>query len=184
RDCKASAKAAIKRFGSLRAVLEAGPVELRKIPGIGPNNIFGLKLIPAVARRYLEERISGSDFIENSQQVIEFLRHSIQERDQEVFMVIYLNGRNQILGTEELFRGTLTASAVYPREVIKKILERKAAAVVLVHNHPSGNRQPSRDDLAITEKLKAAAATIDVAIHDHIIVAGNGYYSLADNGQL
>jgi DNA repair protein RadC len=97
-------------------------------------------------------------------------------------MVIYLNGRNQIMGMEELFEGTLTTSAVYPREVVKRAIDHKAAALVFVHNHPSGNADPSQDDLTITKKLKEATAVIDVSVHDHLIIAGNDIYSFADHG--
>ncbi len=99
-------------------------------------------------------------------------------------MVIYLNGRNQILKLEELFEGTLSTSAVYPREVVKRALDNNAAAIVLVHNHPSGNSTPSQDDLAITKKLKEATQSIDVSVHDHLIIAGNDVYSFADHGIL
>jgi len=101
-----------------------------------------------------------------------------------VFLVIYLNGRNQILKLEELFEGTLSTSAVYPREVVKRALDNNAAAIVLVHNHPSGNSTPSQDDLAITKKLKEATQSIDVSVHDHLIIAGNDVYSFADHGIL
>ena len=99
-------------------------------------------------------------------------------------MVIYLNGRNQILKLEELFEGTLSTSAVYPREVVKRALDNNAAAIVLVHNHPSGNSTLSQDDLAITKKLKEATQSIDVSVHDHLIIAGNDVYSFADHGIL
>ena len=99
-------------------------------------------------------------------------------------MVIYLNGRNQILKLEELFEGTLSTSAVYPREVVKRALDNNAAAIVLVHNHQSGNSTPSQDDLAITKKLKEATQSIDVSVHDHLIIAGNDVYSFADHGIL
>ena len=99
-------------------------------------------------------------------------------------MVIYLNGRNQILKLEELFEGTLSTSAVYPREVVKRALDNNAAAIVLVHNHPSGKSTPSQDDLAITKKLKEATQSIDVSVHDHLIIAGNDVYSFADHGIL
>ena len=101
-----------------------------------------------------------------------------------MFLVIYLNGRNQILKLEELFEGTLSTSAVYPREVVKRALDNNAAAIVLVHNHPSGNSTHSQDDLAITKKLKEATQSIDVSVHDHLIIAGNDVYSFADHGIL
>lgn len=184
KDCKQMAKAAVTRLGSVRKVLEATPEELCEIEGLGPKNIFGLKLAQAIARRYLAERVEGQDFIRSSHDVIDYLRINLRDRSREVFMIIYLNGRNQIMAMEELFEGTLTTSAVYPREVIKRALRNKAAALVFAHNHPSGNNQPSKEDLDITRKLKEAAATIDVVIHDHIIISGDDYYSFSDHGLL
>ena len=181
-DCKQPAKDALKKWGSLKAVLEAPPKELKKIKGIGDHNVFGLKLTQDVARRYLADRIVDMDYIQSSEDVLDYLRHNLRDKSQELFMVIYLNGRNQILKMETLFEGTLNTSAVYPREVVKKALENDASALVLVHNHPSGNPSPSQDDLTITKKLKEAARTIDIYIHDHLIIAGNDVYSFADHG--
>ena len=181
-DCKQPAKDALKKWGSLKAVLEAPPKELKKIKGIGDHNVFGLKLTQDVARRYLADRIVDMDYIQSSEDVLDYLRHNLRDKSQELFMVIYLNGRNQILKMETLFEGTLNTSAVYPREVVKKALENDASALVLVHNHPSGNPSPSQEDLTITKKLKEAARTIDIYIHDHLIIAGNDVYSFADHG--
>jgi DNA repair protein RadC len=172
----------LKKFGSLRGVLEADSQDLKGIKGIGDNNVFGLKIAQAVARRYLADRVIDQDFIRSSDEVLEYLRHNLRDKEREVFMVIYLNGRNQIMGMEELFEGTLTTSAVYPREVVKRAIDHKAAALVFVHNHPSGNADPSQDDLTITKKLKEATAVIDVSVHDHLIIAGNDIYSFADHG--
>ena len=156
--------------------------ELSEVKGLGPNNIFGLRLARDIARRYLAERIEGKDFLQSSQEVMDYLKVSLRDRSREVFMVIYLNGRNQIMSMEEVFEGTLTTSVVYPREVVKQALNHEAAALIFVHNHPSGNPQPSKDDLEITKKLKDAVSTIDVSIHDHIIIAGDETYSFADHG--
>ena len=182
KDCKQSAKDALKKFGSLKAVLEAEPAELKEIKGIGDNNVFGLKIAQSVSRRYLADRIIDKDFIRSADEVIDYLKHNLRDKSREVFLVIYLNGRNQILKMEELFQGTLTTSAVYPREVVKRALVNDAAALVFVHNHPSGNPNPSQDDLIITKKLKEAAQAIDVSVHDHLIIAGNDVYSFADHG--
>ncbi len=180
-DCKQAAKDALKKFGSLNAVLEADPKELHEIDGIGPNNVFGLKLSQTVARRYLADRVIGQDIVTSSDEVLDYLKHNLRDKKQEIFSVIYLNGRNEIIGMEELFHGSLTTSAVYPREVVKKVLKQNAAALIFVHNHPSGNLNPSEEDIKITKKLKDAVATIDVKVHDHLIIAGNNYYSFADN---
>ncbi len=184
RDQKITAKLLLNTFKSLRGVLEASPEQLKKIKGIGDANIFGLKLVQSVARRYLKEQIIGEEFIQSSENVLDYLRHNLRDRGREVFLVVLLNGRNQVLDIVELFEGTLTTSAVYPREVIKLILEKDAAAVIFVHNHPSGNPKPSKDDQNLTQKLKAACATIDVQLHDHLIIAGNDYTSMADKGMV
>lgn len=180
KDCKQAAKAAIRQFGSLKNVLEAPSAELQKISGIGPNNVFGLKIPQAVARRYLEEKINQQPFIASSVDVVNYLVHHLRDRTREVFLLIYLNGRNQVITQEKLFEGSLTASAVYPREVVKAVLHHGAAAVVLVHNHPSGNPKPSRDDETITKRIQSALKAIDVTVHDHLIVAGNKITSFAD----
>jgi len=181
KDCKQPAKDALKKFGSLNAVLDADPKELQKINGIGPNNAFGLKLTQTVARKYLSQRVIGKDVITSVEEVMDYLKHNLKNKKQEIFSIIYLNGRNEIIEMEELFQGTLTSSVVYPREVVKKVLAKNAAALILVHNHPSGNNNPSNEDINITKKLINAAKTIDVQVHDHIIIAGNDYYSFADN---
>ncbi len=184
RDQKITAKLLLSKFKSLRGVLEANPEKLKKIKGIGDANIFGLKLVQSVARRYLKEQIIGEDYIQSSENVLDYLRHNLRDRGREVFLVVLLNGRNKVLDIVELFEGTLTTSAVYPREVIKLILEKDAAAVIFVHNHPSGNPNPSKDDQNLTQKLKVACATIDVQLHDHLIIAGNDYTSMADKGMV
>lgn len=107
-----------------------------------------------------------------------------KEPSREHFGVIYLNGGNKLLASEVLFKGTITTSAVYPREIVKRALEQDAAAIVCGHNHPSGTISPSTDDLTITKKIKEACATVDIAVHDHIIVTSEGYYSFADHGIL
>ena len=184
RDQKITAKLLLNTFKSLQGVLEANPEQLKINKGIGDANIFGLKLVQSVARRYLKEQIIGENYIQSSENVLDYLRHNLRDRGREVFLVVLLNGRNQVLDIVELFEGTLTTSAVYPREVIKLILEKDAAAVIFVHNHPSGNPKPSKDDQNHTVKLKAACSTIDVQLHDHLIIAGNDYTSMADKGMV
>ena len=181
-DCKQPAKDVLKKFGSLKAVLEADPKDLKIIKGIGDKNVFGLKLSQDVARRYLSDRIIDKDYAQSSNDIIEYLQHNLRDKNKELFMVIYLNGRNQIIKMDELFKGTLNTSAVYPREVVKHALNNNAAALVFVHNHPRGNPNPSQDDISITKKLKEAALAIDVSVHDHLIIAGNDVYSFADHG--
>ena len=115
-DQKAAAKQLINIFKSLRGVLEASPEQLKKIKDIGDANIFGLKLVQSIARRYLKDQIIGEDYIQSSENVLDYLRHRLRHRNREIFLAILLNGRNQVLDIIELFKGTLS-SAVYPREV-------------------------------------------------------------------
>ena len=184
KDCKQPAKNSLNKFWFPESRTGTDSKELKEIKGIGDNNVFGLKIAQAVARRYLADRVIDKDFIRSSDEVLDYLQHNLRDKNREVFLVIYLNGRNQILKLEELFKGTLSTSAVYPREVVKRALDNNAAAIVLVHNHPSGNSTPSQDDLAITKKLKEATQSIDVSVHDHLIIAGNDVYSFADHGIL
>ena len=131
-------------------------------------------------------QIPDGDHVKNSQDVINHLATYLGgQKNREVFVVLYLSGRNQVIKTEVMFEGTLTSSVVYPREIVKRILELNAAAVVLAHNHPSGNPSPSSDDRIITKKIVSACSTIDVSVHDHIIFTpGGGHTSMADLGLL
>lgn len=120
--------------------------------------------------------------ISNSNDVMRHLRTFFTDRLKEQFVVIFLNGCNKIISTEVMFEGSLTSSAVYPREVIRRVIELGAAALIIAHNHPSGNPNASKEDVSITKKLKEACKTIDVTIHDHLIMAGHSITSLADKG--
>ncbi|NQV14220.1 DNA repair protein RadC [bacterium] len=181
KDMKPQAKELIRRFGSLSGVLEAPISILKDVSGIGITNIFALKLPHAVGRRYLFEQATGKDYLRSSRTVKDYLTHNLRERNREVFLVIFLDGQNQIIKMEELFSGTLNTSAIYPREVVQKILDNDAASVILVHNHPSGGTTPSNSDRAVTKKLQTALTAIDVEILDHLIVGGNEFFSFADH---
>ena len=172
----------MKKFGSLKDVLEADPKDLQDIDGIGSNNVFGLKIAQAVSRRYLADRVINKNFIRSSDEVLQYLKHKLRDKNRDVFIMIYLNGRNQILKMEELFEGTLTTLAVYFRKVVKRDLNHDANALVFVHNHHSGNPNPKKDDLTTTKQLNGAAEIIDVPIHDRLINAGNDVYSFAEHG--
>ncbi len=183
-DHKPTAKQLLDRFGSLGGVLEAPTDQLLIINGVGEKNLFGLKLVQAVARRYLKEDLIGTDYLTRASQVRDYLVHHLKNRNVEQFLIILLNGRNQVIDLRVLFEGTLTTSAVYSREVIKLILSLDAAAAIFVHNHPSGNPAPSQDDLEITKRLQTACGSIDVQVHDHLIIGGNDIFSFAEQGLL
>ena len=184
KDCKDAAKAALKQFKSIQGVFEASAKDLCRVKGIGPKNIFGVKLIKAAAERYLEKKLISKDPINNSQELFDFLNMRIGERNRECFLVIFLNAKNKVSATEILFEGTLTASSVYPREVIRAALDHDAAALIFAHNHPSGDPNPSQEDVAVTRQLVFACRIMGISVHEHLVIGENNYFSFADNGYL
>lgn len=182
RDCKQTAKAALKKFKTLRGVLEASDDKLKEIKGIGPKNIFGIKIVQAVSRRFLKEKAMEKPIMNSSGAVYDYLYHSMRDLKKEIFKVMFLNMKNEIIEIENLFEGTINMSSVYTREVIKKAIYFDAARLILVHNHPSGNPEPSQSDIDITKKLIKACETMDIRILDHIIVGDNQYYSFTNEG--
>lgn len=184
RDCKEIAKAALTRFKTLQGVLEASPASLQQLTGIGPQNIFGIKLIQAVADRYLEKRITQKDIISHSKALFEYLYYNLRDKSREFFKVIHLDAKNQVLGIETLFEGSLSTTAVYPREVILSALNHHAAAVIFAHNHPSGDPAPSSDDMVITRKLIFCCDIMGITVHEHIVIGENRYFSFADEGYI
>lgn len=184
KDCKDSAKEVLTRFKTLQGVLEASPKELCEVAGIGPRNLFGIKLIKAVADRYLEKKLISKDPINNSKELFDYLYHSIRDKNREFFKAIFLDSKNRVIATETLSEGTLTASSVYPREVVHAALNHHAAAVIFAHNHPSGDSKPSQDDIAITRQLAFAGRVMGIMVHEHIIIGNNQYFSFADQGYI
>jgi len=184
KDCKDAAKAAMKQFKTLQGVLEASPKALCEVPGIGPKNLLGIKLIKAVADRYLEKRLLHKDALNNSKELFEYLYHRIRDKTRECFNVVFLDAKNRVVATETLFEGTLTASSVYPREVVLAALNQHAAALIFAHNHPSGDPKPSQEDIAITRQLVFACKVVGITVHEHLIIGNNRYFSFADEGYI
>ncbi|MCB2147929.1 MAG: DNA repair protein RadC [Deltaproteobacteria bacterium] len=184
RDCKEAAKAALNRFKTLQGVLDASPADLCLVPGIGPVNLLGIKLVPAVSRRYLQQRLEGKKALTNSRELFDYLNHTIRDKKRECFVAIYLDAKNRVIADEILFTGTISASAVYPREVVGAALAHAAAAVIFAHNHPSGDPAPSPDDMAITRRLAQACGVMGITVHEHLIIGTEGYFSFADHGHM
>lgn len=182
RDCKAQARAALDRFKTLRGVLEAPDEELLEIRGIGTNNIFGIKLVQEVSRRFLKERMMRRPVCHSSKEVFDYLYHSLRDARREKFKVIFLDAKNQILEAKTFFEGTVDASAVYPREILKEALRLGVSSLIFAHNHPSGDPEPSSSDREITRELVFAAGIIQLKVLDHIIIGNNCYFSFADQG--
>lgn len=178
------ARELIGRFGNLTALFAAGEQEFCQTRGMGAAKFAQLQAVLEMARRALKEEIFRGDALCSPQAVRDYLRLKLQALPHEVFMVLFLDAQNRVVGTEELFRGTLTQTSVYPREVVKRALHHNAAAVILAHNHPSGVAEPSHADQALTRALKNALALVEVAVLDHFIVAGSGSLSFAERGLL
>jgi len=182
RDCKESAKEALKEFQSFHGVLEASPRDLLRIRGIGPHNVFGLKLVQEVSRRFLKDRMMSRPVCHSSREVFDYLYHSLRELRKEQFKVIFMDAKNRVLEERTLFEGTVDSSAVYPREVIRDALRYEASSLIFVHNHPSGDPEPSFCDKEITRDLVFAAHVMQIKVLDHIIIGNNRYFSFADQG--
>jgi len=179
------ARELLARFGSLCRLTAASAAELTRTPGLGQAKYVQLQAAIELARRALAEELKQGDPLSAPRQVRDFLRLKLGALPHEVFMVMLLDAQNRLCHHEELFRGTLTQTSVYPREVVKLALKHNAAAVIFAHNHPSGITEPSRADEALTTTLKHALALVDVKVLDHFIVAGtNPPLSFAERGLL
>jgi len=166
------ARALISHFGSLNRLFAAAPGELAQIPGMGPAKYAQLQAILEMSRRALAEELEQGSVFATPNAVRDFLRLHLGGLQHEVFFALWLDSQNRLIAAEELFRGTLTQTSVFPREVVRKALSHNAAAVVLAHNHPSGVAEPSAADEFLTRELKQALALVDVRVLDHFIVAG------------
>ncbi len=174
----------LAHFGSLTRLFAAGEREFRLFPGLGPAKFAQLKAVLEMARRALTETLREQDVLSSPGAVRDWLRLKLSGLGHEVFMVVFLDAQNRVIALEELFKGTLTQTSVYPREVVKQALARNAAGVILAHNHPSGVAEPSQADRWLTDQLKAALALVDVRVLDHFIVAGDRGVSFAERGWL
>ncbi len=170
-------------FGGIAGLLHTGADDLKRIKGLGgPAKRAELVAVLELARRAMSQQLKEREVFSSPGAVKQFLQLHLAAKDHEVFAVLFLDAQNRMIAMEELFRGTLTQTSVYPREVVLRALHHGAAAVVLAHNHPSGTVQPSRADEALTQTLKAALALVDVRVLDHVIVAQGDALSMAEKG--
>jgi DNA repair protein RadC len=171
-------------FGGIAGLLNATADDLKRVKGIGPAKRCELIAVLELARRAMAQQLQERTVFGDPDAVKHYVQLHLATRKHEVFAVLFLDVQNKLLAMEELFRGTLTQTSVYPREVVIRALHHQAAAVVLAHNHPSGTVQPSRADEALTQTLKAALALVDVRVLDHIIVGHGQALSMAEKGLL
>ena len=170
----------LKHFGGLGGLLNANKKDLEKIKGIGTAKIAQLLAATEIAKRQLKEEIVGKTVINGPEDVLEYLSLSMANLKEEIFKVIYMNSANVVLAVEDLFKGTVDQSAVYPREVIKQAFELNASGLIFVHNHPSGDLKPSQHDLSLMDKLNKACRAVDLTPLDHLIIGPAGYRSFIE----
>ncbi len=179
------ARSLLQRFDGSLGRLAAAPLqELAALPGIGPAKASQLAATLELARRAIAAEMSERDLLGSPRAVRDWLRLKLAALPHEVFAALWLDSQNRLIAYEELFRGTLAQTSVYPREVVKQALARNAASVLFAHNHPSGVGEPSRADEALTQSLKRALALVDVKVLDHFVVAGRHAISFAERGLL
>lgn len=178
------AREQLARFGSLSALAASSHEKFCAGSGLGPAKYALLQATLEIARRTLREKLEYGSALSAPGAVRDYLRLVLHGRPHEVFVSVFLDAQHRVTACEELFRGTLTQTSVYPREVMKRALHHNAAAVIFAHNHPSGVAEPSRADEALTRALKQALALVDIRVLDHFVVAGDGALSFAERGLL
>ena len=176
------ARELLTRFNGLTGLFSADQPAFCSVPGMGPAKYAQLQAVLEMARRALEEKMKSGDAMSSPQSVRDYLRLTLQGKKHEIFVGIFLDAQNRTIAAEELFKGTLTQTSVYPREVVKRALHHNAAAIIFAHNHPSGLPEPSRADEMLTQSLKQALALVDVNVLDHFIVGGGTAMSFAERG--
>ncbi|MFZ5484790.1 MAG: RadC family protein [Pseudomonadota bacterium] len=171
-------------FGGLNGLFFASRQACTQVKGLGDAKYAQLQAVLEMSRRALAEHMKARDVLASPTAVRDFLRLKLAGLPHEVFLAVFLDAQNRVLEAEELFRGSLTQTSVYPREVVKRALAHNAAGVILAHNHPSGVAEPSQADRWLTEQLKTALALVDVKVLDHFVVAGMTGLSFAERGLL
>jgi DNA repair protein RadC len=177
-DVKPLAKTLIQKFGSFAEVMHAPEARLREVKGVGDRTVTELKLVAAAASRIAKGQLQARTLLSSWNAVIDYCRTAMAFADKEQFRILFLDKRNQLISDEVQQTGTVDHTPVYPREVIKRALELSATAILLVHNHPSGDPTPSQADIQMTKAIIDIAGPLGIAVHDHLIVGKNGHASM------
>ncbi len=183
-DTKPLAKQLLARFGSLARVLSATPAELSRVKGLGETGVAALTVVPEAAKRLAREQAQEQPVIASWQKLIDYCRVTVAHERVECFHVLFLDRKNKLIADERQQRGTVDHTSVYPREVVKRALDLGASALILVHNHPSGDPTPSKADIAMTRAVAEAAAKLEIAVHDHVVIGREGHASFKSLGLL
>jgi DNA repair protein RadC len=184
RDTKPMAKDLLVRFRSFAAAIAASEADLARVPGLGAAGIAALKTVQAAALRLARAELTERTVLDNWDRLMAYLNAGLAREKTEKFRVLFLDSRNCLLADEEQSRGTVNHTPVYPREVAKRALELAATALILVHNHPSGDPTPSREDVAMTREIAAALTALSIVLHDHVIIGNGRWTSLRREGLL
>lgn len=181
-DVKPLAKALIARFGSFAEAISATPERLKEVPGVGEAVITEIKIIHAAGLRLAKAEIRPRSLLSSWSAVLDYCRAAMAFAEREQFRILFLDKKNQVIADEVQQEGTVDHTPVYPREVVKRALELAASAIVLVHNHPSGDPTPSMADVEMTKKIVDAGQRLGLTVHDHVIVGRKGHFSFRSNG--
>ena len=182
KDVKPLAKSLLTRFGGLAGVLNADPVALARHPGMGETSAAALKIVALASRRLARTGVQDQPVLSSWQALIDYLTIDMAHLKHERVRVLYLDSRNRLVSDEILSEGSLDEAAIHPREVVKKALDLGAAALIMAHNHPSGSPEPSRADIAITNRFAEAGRLLGITLHDHVIIGREGHVSLRAKG--
>ena len=180
KDTKSIAKEMLNKFKTLNAVLDADIKDLQSINGISKHSALFLKLLKDVAVLYMEKGLHGRDLLSSPQVVCDYLKVALKGLSDEEFCMLFLDGRNQLIEIETLKTGTVNRAVVFPRKIVERALYHHAVSVIVAHNHPSGALEPSAEDKDITSSIKNALKTVDIALLDHVIIGGNGFFSFKE----
>jgi len=182
KDVKEPAKELLKRFGGLKGVLDAGIDELREVRGITAHTAVLVKLVKEISAAYLLQKAQERPQISCTAELIDFCKTAMGALKDEEFRVCYLDAQNRIIAVETVQEGIVNQAVVYPRKVLERALQWKASAIILVHNHPSGHVRPSDADIRLTRTLQETARTLDILVHDHLIIGENRFFSFREEG--
>ncbi len=184
RDMKPLGRALLDRFGTFNGVITAPEAELRKVKGVGPSIVAELKLIEAAAQRLLRDRVIGKQVLSSWQALLDYCQTAMAHRETEQFRILFLDRKNVLIADEPQAKGTVDHVPVYPREVVKRALELNASALILVHNHPSGDPTPSQADVDMTRQIVEATGVLGITVHDHLVVGKGCEFSFRSEGYL
>ena len=181
-DVKPQAKELIRAFGSIKGAVDADIADLVNIKGVGKDSAILIKLVKEIAALYLKQKAKEKKQVTCTAELLDFCRTVMGGKQDEEFCVIYLDAQNQIIEFETIQKGVVNQAVVYPRQVLESALKKKASAIILAHNHPSGHVRPSEADIRLTKTIQETAKILDILVHDHIIVGENRFFSFREEG--